>query len=331
MKIFVPCYSRDLYLAAATLHSIRMFSGHHLKVVLIPDHLQHNPFLQLIADHYDAAILQAEDLQDPLLRDLHGGWGFSKLIPFFDSSADNFLCVDADCIVLGDLRLIARQLQRYAFVSDLNRLVPSDDKHFFELNNDLAPIPERRLPLLRRRFVSGIFAGRPGILNPQHLRELLAMSRSEPSPLFPGDQGILNYWAVARRPDHITWLSQHMQVYAISLLTPSAIRSPQEQLCLDLFSIAEETQFKSVVLERRLQPFVLHYAGGSKPFVGVGNAPPPPMMNRFRRWSNEFLKRRCLQSRRLQILIDDIWATNGLPVKHLVRDPSRIMKLDHWF
>lgn len=308
-----------------------MFSGWKVQIALLPDGLRGDPFVSLIADAYHARILAPEDHKHTLARDLQGGLGFSKLIPFLLSSDKGFLCLDADCIALGDLRLIFNQLGRYSFISDLNRLIPWDDAHFFGIGDSRTPIPEDRLPLLRRRFVSGIFAGRPGAIESDCLRQLVSLSRVSESPLFFGDQGILNYWAIAQRPESVQWLSQHMQVYAVPLQQKALSRSPQERLCEDLVEIEDEERFREIVLQRRLQPFVLHYAGGSKPFIGVEAGLASPLMNRFRLWSNQFLNRRQAGSTRLQMLVDDIQATRALPLKHLVRKPWNVLRIMSWF
>lgn len=331
MKVYVPCYPRDRFLAGATLHSLRMFSGDAVEITLLPDRLEGDPFVALLADAYQAEIVGRHDLADPLARQCHGGWGFSKLVPFLIPSHQSFLCMDADCIAIGDFSTLARHFSHCDLITDLNRLLPTNDSHFFARNHPSLPIPPERIPLLRQRFVSGVFASRAGILGAAHLESLLALSRIEHSPLFPGDQGILNYWAIAQRPECIRWLSLHMQVYGASLEMPASVRSPQERLCEDLASVRDETDFKERVLERGLSPFVLHYAGASKPFIGVSSPQGSPLMNRFRRWSNRFLSRRSAGSARLQMLIDDMQATQALPLKKLVRKPDNLLHLNRWF
>lgn len=330
MRIYIPCYSRDKFLAAATLHSIRMFSTSKVDITLIPDSLENDDFIQLISDAYHAQILYKHDLNDSLSQRCHGGWGFSKLLPFFNYSDDSFLCIDADCIAIGDLTKIAGQLNNHSFVSDLNRVPPTVDEHFFSLGDPLISIPENRLPILRRRFVSGIFASKAGVIQNEILERIIDISQRPNSPLFPGDQGILNYWAIVERPDSIPWISLHMQVYACSLKCKKNVCSPQEKLCAELSSIIDESIFRDHVLNRNLYPFVLHYAGATKPFIGVGE-PSSPLMNRFRRWSNQYLGRRFAWSTRLQLLIDDIKVTKGLPLKHLARKPWKATMLHRWF
>lgn len=289
MKIYVPCYVRDRTFAAATLHSLCLFSSDNIDIVLMPDGLSNDPFISLLADAYGASILSIQDLNDSLALRCYGGWGFSKLVPFLIPSSKGFLCLDGDCIAVGDLGSLERQLERFDIVTDLNRLVPELSKQ--ALLDPAIQIPDKRKTLLRRCFVSGIFLSRYGVIEPTSLEALLNLAKSDNSPLFSNDQGILNYWAIVLRPDSVRWLAQQIQVYAVSLGHKDSVRSPQECFLKELENVYEEQELKHRVTLRGLQPFIFHYAGGSKPYVGIPSGRSSPLMNRFRIWSNNFLQR----------------------------------------
>lgn len=116
--VVVTTSEADHHLARGCCASIRRFMGDVPIAMFVDGNVPTRPFEQI----YGASIHRAEDLASPELRKIGFGWGRTKMAALWEAPWPTALFVDADTVVLGDVR-------RYV---DFNQVDVVTDRHFFD-------------------------------------------------------------------------------------------------------------------------------------------------------------------------------------------------------
>jgi hypothetical protein len=140
------------------------------------------------------------DVKNDFLRQNSFGWGLPKMIAFWESPFERFLFLDADTVVLGDIRPklfggpkgdnwdMFVDKPRYAFdekgVSEFFFNVPRFTRQFpdFPWQN-----------YADRYFCTGVWAARRGIFDLKEYQSMLELKEKEPELFFFAEMGFLNF------------------------------------------------------------------------------------------------------------------------------------------
>lgn len=114
--IIIICSPHDVYLARGVAASVRCFMG-DVPICFIYDGTRN---LSQLARVYRARVINRKSVQDSFLRSHSWGMGFTKMIALWESPFRNFLLLDADTCVWGDVRIHA-ELEKYDFIIDRPR------------------------------------------------------------------------------------------------------------------------------------------------------------------------------------------------------------------
>ena len=98
--VIIACTGRDWPLAAGTCASVRRYMP-ELPICLLVDGTL-SP--RCLGRFPGVRILNRNDVRDDALRRESFGWGFTKMVAFWESPFERFLYLDADTCVRGDLR-----------------------------------------------------------------------------------------------------------------------------------------------------------------------------------------------------------------------------------
>jgi hypothetical protein len=217
-----------------------------------------------LAATYRAAVLHRQNVASPFLRDRSFGYGFTKMIAFWESPYDHFLLIDADTIVIGDVRQHA-DFSAADMIVDLE-LVPATPDRLRDLYFDPDGIPQvfPRFDWHQYHvFNTGAIFAKKGIFDVDHYRDILEISERNPGLFKRGEQGLLNYLAIS---------------YAAS----SRLRLMQRQIQLFVGYVPRNkidnlVHFSRTSISlRERQALVLHYAG-FRPYTFATDVHTEPM------------------------------------------------------
>jgi len=90
----------DFFLAKGCVASVRQAMGEVPITLFIDDDLEASAF----ARHYNVRLMYRHEVRDPWLRTMNTGWGLPKMTLLWESPYENFLYLDCDTIVWGDVR-----------------------------------------------------------------------------------------------------------------------------------------------------------------------------------------------------------------------------------
>jgi hypothetical protein len=194
--IVIPVWAGDVYLAKACCASIRQYMG-DIPITLLVDgaatdthELQGLPGVQRLV---------IQEVMGEEYSRLCSGTSWTKLMLFWMSPYERFLCLDADTIVWGDVRLYA-EFDRYDFIAAFHlksHLVIQTEEEVERSVFDLDAI-NRLNPSLDWRgkeFANcGVFFARRGVFFEAHLMKL---RQSDCWRCY--EQGLLNYlrWQIS--------------------------------------------------------------------------------------------------------------------------------------
>lgn len=191
--IYVLCHRGDYRLVSGCLESLRRSAGGVPICLLIDGDLA----TQQLEAQYGCRVIRRRDVRNERLRnESFGGWGYTKMIPFWEGPFDRFLYLDADTVMIGDVCSIGRTSNADVVIPaipDFHYNRESISTHWVDAHFIGREQAEFRL-LGWPYFVTGVFFGRRGIFDLGQYLLLLALQRREPHRSFrAGEQGILNY------------------------------------------------------------------------------------------------------------------------------------------
>lgn len=319
---YIPCTDRDISLCAGLLESISYYNlrpSIFRNIVIMPDRVRSGKnILAALSKEYNVAIFDPSTISDPFLRSIYGGWGYSKILPFFLSLTKKFVVLDSDTSFLskpsGEILVAA---SRQDVLVDLNP--GRDPNYFYDAANarllgryNFTSIPSPTF------FLSGYLWGTRDIIPLRMLRQAIEMQRREPSFMYPGDQGILNLClnelnaksmiSLAAMPLQI--LSEELEKLACSI--HSFHRGD--------FSLSKACQ---IALSRQVMSGVhlIHYEGPWKPYFWSRKRFVDGSLNFFRLRSYKRIKRHVCFSCIAAMAYDDFLPFWKIAVKYLSASP----------
>ncbi|AMW30000.1 hypothetical protein [Arthrospira platensis] len=188
--IIIACCFKDYHFAAGCCASIRYFGG-DVPICLIVDGDFNTTSLEKT---YGVKIINQKTVKHPFLKENSFGWGLTKMIAFWESPWQNFLFLDADTIIWGDV-LDFGDLEHYDMIIDHNLedwKAEDISRLFFDLEGMKKHFPDFNYQD-RPYFVTGVFWGKRGIFSLAEYAELLEFKNRYPDVFKYGEQGLLNF------------------------------------------------------------------------------------------------------------------------------------------
>jgi hypothetical protein len=245
LGIIIACYPGDLIWAKGCVGSLRQ-AGTTLPIMLLFDgHADRYPDIAALrrlglVQH----VLDRTSVRDQWLRDNSFGWGFTKMIAFWESPWERFIFLDADTAVSKDITPLFADVGDVDFVLDQGES-PSDDtavnKWFFATDRVAVHYPDFDWRRYRSNYYcTGVFAARRGAIPLQDYQQGMAFHKADPLLYrFGGEMGMLNLMIFRSHQLGLATFAQRR----IQMLT---------------------ADHDDVYLHARLveqQPWVFHYAG----------------------------------------------------------------------
>lgn len=172
--VIVPVWAGDVYLAKACCASIRQHMG-DIPITLLVDGI-HTDTREIQRLH-GVQRLVVQEIMDPEYLRLCTGTSWTKLLLFWRSPYERFLCIDADTIVWGDIRCYA-EFDRYDFTAAFNlqcqtTIQSPADLQKWVMDVDVLQKLNPALDWQGREFANcGVFFARRGVFSQSQLMEL---------------------------------------------------------------------------------------------------------------------------------------------------------------
>lgn len=190
--IIIACCDQDYLFAKGCCASIRYFLGDVPICLLIDGSFSVAP----LEKSYGVRVINHDNVSSELLRKKSFGWGKTKMIAFWESPWSNFLVLDADTIVWGDILQFA-DFNNFDFVIDQTEANYSDadiSKFFFDVPGIEKHFPNFRWQDYRSRyFCTGTFFAKRGIFSLDEYVEILDFIAQYPGIFKYGEMGFLNF------------------------------------------------------------------------------------------------------------------------------------------
>ena len=198
LGIIIACYPGDLIWAKGCVGSLHR-SGVRLPIQILFDGVASAfPELEaLFARGLVAGITDRTSVKDPWLRANSFGWGFTKMIAFWESPWEHFIFLDADTAVSRDITGMFADATEADFLLDEPER-PSDAagvaKWFFEPSRVEFHYPDFSWRTYQAHYYcTGVFAARRGSIPLAEYQRALDIHRSDPAIYrFGGEMGMLN-------------------------------------------------------------------------------------------------------------------------------------------
>ncbi|XWK88413.1 MAG: hypothetical protein U7127_30240 [Phormidium sp.] len=189
--IIIACCDQDYHYAKGCCGSIRHFLG-DVPICLIID----GEFsAKELEKAYGVKVINHLNVKNKVLRERSFGWGLTKMVAFWESPWSNFLFLDADTIVWGDML-------KYANFKDFDVIVDRPlykdsfaefSKFFFNPQQVEKYFPEFQWQKhFGEYFCTGTFFAKRDIINLDEYINMLDLVQENPNIFWPGEQGFLN-------------------------------------------------------------------------------------------------------------------------------------------
>ena len=186
----IPVWAGDVYLAKACCASVRQFMGDIPITLLVDGTATNTRDLQRL--HGVQRLVVQEIMSEEYVR-LCAGTSWTKLLLFWMSPYERFLCLDADTMVWGDVRLYA-EFDRYDFIAAFylnshTTFQTSEELHRTVFDVDVIAKLNPALNWRGQEFANcGVFFARRGIFSEAQLMDLRRLDCWRCY-----EQGMLNY------------------------------------------------------------------------------------------------------------------------------------------
>lgn len=189
--IIIACCAQDYHYAKGCCASIRYFLG-DVPICLIID----GEFLAKdLQKAYGVQVINHLNVKHQVLRERSFGWGLTKMVAFWESPWSNFLFLDADTIVWGNIL-------KYANFQDFDAIVDRPlykdslaefSQFFFNPQKVEKHFPEFQWEKhFGEYFCTGAFFAKRNLFSLDKYVELLDFNQENPNIFFQGEQGFLN-------------------------------------------------------------------------------------------------------------------------------------------
>jgi hypothetical protein len=190
--IIIACCDQDYLFAKGCCASIRYFLPDVPICLLIDGTFS----VSVLEKCYGVKVIDRTTVDNEILRKRSFGWGKTKMIAFWESPWSNFMVLDADTIVWGDVLKLAN-FQDFDFTIDQPCYDRSDadvTKFFF----DIAGV-EKHFPNFKWRqyqlnyFCTGTFFAKRNVFSLEEYAEILDFTEEHPGIFKYGEMGFLNF------------------------------------------------------------------------------------------------------------------------------------------
>ena len=277
--IIIACCDQDYLFAKGCCASIRYFLGDVPICLLIDGTFS----VSALEKSYGVRVIDRTTVSEEVLRKRSFGWGKTKMIAFWESPWSNFMVLDADTIVWGDVLKLAN-FQEFDFIVDQPGKENSDadvSEFFFDI-----PGVEKHFPSFSwskyqaNYFCTGTFFAKRGVFSLEEYVEILDFTAANPRIFKYGEMGFLNFMIFrAAQENRLRVQSVDMQ-----LLVPDF----DQDLVRKWFPMES-----SGPAGDRTRATVIHWCG-PKPTLSSGKVYSEPM---------NFCRRKCQE---------DVWDRTGL-------------------
>lgn len=190
--IIIACCAQDYLFAKGCCASIRYFLG-DIPICLLVD----GSFsVRDIENAYGVKVINHENVSNEVLRKKSFGWGITKMIAFWESPWKNFMFMDADTIVWGNVLKLAK-INEYDAIIDQPCYSYSDEvisHYFFEIKSIEKYFPDFNWQAHRDQyFCTGTFFARRGMFSLEEYIEILEFTEKHPNIFKFGEMGLLNF------------------------------------------------------------------------------------------------------------------------------------------
>jgi hypothetical protein len=188
--VVIAVWAGDVYLAKACCASVRRFMGDIPITLLVDGSATDTRELQLLPG---VQRLVVQEVMDEEYVRLCTGTSWTKLLLFWRSPYERFLCIDADTILWGDVRCYA-EFDRFDFIAAYNlhqrrTLSAPEDIQRFVFDADIIRKVNPSFNWQEQEFANcGVFFARRGVFSQT---ELMALRRLDCWRCY--EQGLLNY------------------------------------------------------------------------------------------------------------------------------------------
>ena len=265
--IIVATYQGDYSFAKGCCASVRYFLG-DVPICLIVDGTFSTSSLEKA---YGVRIINHNTVTNKFLREKSFGWGKTKMIAFWESPWQNFLVLDADTSVWGNI-LKYRDFSSFDVIIDKPRYGYTDNsvsEFFFEFKEIEQYFPSFNWKIHQNDyFCTGTFFSKRNIFPLEEYMEILDFTEMHPGVFKYGEMGFLNFMLFRAADEGRIRLGKA----AMQLIVPDFER---EEL-RDRFPVT-----KSAPVVQNEEAIVIHWCG-KKPFLSRSQVFSSPM-NFFRR------------------------------------------------
>ena len=271
--VIVTCSHRDLWMAKGCCASVRHFMP-DVPLCLLFDGAREQA--ASLARTYDALVLCRDNVESEFLRERSFGYGVTKMIAFWESPFDSFLLIDADTVVIGDMREHANFAASDIIVNGPRQYRPDQvERGFFNTQRLLEAFPGATWDE-RQVFNSGVIFARKDVFRLEDYEQLLDAAGQFPDLFKAGDQGMLNFLVIRdQSKKQLRFAQAKLQVivgYAASGELENAIGMSNGD-----------------VVSRSGRAIVLHYAG-VRPYTSNRHPYTQPMTHFRKMYRNDYFK-----------------------------------------
>ena len=189
--IIIACCDQDYHYAKGCCGSIRHFLG-DVPICLIIDGEFSAPELEKA---YGVKVINRLNVKHKILQERSFGWGLTKMVAFWESPWSNFLFLDADTVVWGDML-------KYANFKDFDAIVDrplykdtfEEVSRFFFTTQEV----EKHFPEFQWQkhfgeyFCTGTFFAKRDLFSLDEYIYILDFIKKVPNVFWFGEQGFLN-------------------------------------------------------------------------------------------------------------------------------------------
>lgn len=190
--IIIACCDQDYLFAKGCCASIRYFLGDVPICLLIDGSFSVAP----LEKSYGVRVINHDTVSNQFLRQKSFGWGKTKMIAFWESPWSNFMVLDADTIVWGNVLKFAN-FNDFDFVIDQPTSNYSDadiTEYFFDIPGVEKHFSNFNWQQYRHRyFCTGTFFAKRGIFSLDEYIEILDFVARHPGVFKYGEMGFLNF------------------------------------------------------------------------------------------------------------------------------------------
>lgn len=260
--IIIACCDQDFMFAKACCASIKDNLG-DIEICLIID----GNFSTIdLEKAYNVHIINRKNISSSVLRKRSFGFGLTKMIAFWESPWKNFLYVDADTNIFGNILEFA-DFVNFDIIIDRPHYHRTDsdiNTYFFNTSGIEKYFPDFDWQEHRGDyFCTGVFFGKRDIFSLEEYIGFLDLMDRNPQLFLMGEQGLVNFMICRAADRGEIRLSQQ----SIQLLVPD----------FDQEVLAQRFPLEHKNLDPQERGTVIHWCGPKKPVSGISDVYKEPM------------------------------------------------------